>query len=163
MFLSNDCFDQNKLISSLSISSLRHGQELKTVQVKLHCPSVTLVHMEEKWVGRRNERYLLLPRRRCVCSLFSWASQCSGPWPPELSGVLPLEARDQPGERWLVLKDKPPSSGTCKFELGTHLSHSDLAVSRAAAPSEIGFSLLRGCGVDLSSMAQASAFEKHWR
>lgn len=83
--------------------------------------------------------------------------------PPELSGVLPLEARDQPGERWLVLKDKPPSSGTCKFELGTHLSHSDLAVNRAAAPSEIGFSLLRGCGVDLSSMAQASAFEKHWR
>lgn len=66
-----------------------------------------------------------------------------------LSGVLPLEAQDQPGERWLVLKEKPPSSGTCTFELGTHLSHSDHAVNRTAAPSEIGFSLLRGLELDI--------------
>lgn len=45
-----------------------------------------------------------------------------------------------------MLKDKPPSSGTCKLELGTHLLHSDLEVNRVAAPSEIGFSADEGVG-----------------
>lgn len=48
-----------------------------------------------------------------------------------------------------MLKDKPPSSGTCKLELGTHLLHSDLEVNRVAAPSEIGFSAAEGVGGDL--------------
>lgn len=66
-----------------------------------------------------------------------------------LRRVLSWESQGQPGERWCVLKDKPPSSGTCKPELGTHLSHSDLEVNRVAAPSEIGFSSAEGVGVDL--------------
>jgi hypothetical protein len=51
MILSSDCFDQNKLIYSLSINLLEYkhlSQELTTVQLKLHCPNVTLVPMEEK-------------------------------------------------------------------------------------------------------------------
>lgn len=46
-----------------------------------------------------------------------------------------------------MLKDKPPSSGTCKFELGTHWSHSDLEVNRVTAPPEIGFSSAEGVGL----------------
>lgn len=47
-----------------------------------------------------------------------------------------------------MLKDKPPSSGTCKFELGTHLSHGSLEVNRVVAPPEIGFSFAEGFGLD---------------
>jgi hypothetical protein len=51
-----------------------------------------------------------------------------------------------------MLKDKPPSSGTCKFELGTHLSHSNPEVHRVAAPPEIRFSFAEGVGLDLSDL-----------
>lgn len=47
-----------------------------------------------------------------------------------------------------MLNDKPPSSGTCKFEPRTHLSHSSLEVNRLVAPPEIGFSLAEGVILD---------------
>lgn len=47
-----------------------------------------------------------------------------------------------------MLNDKPPSSGTCKFEPGTHLSHSSPEVNRLVAPPEIGFSFAEGVGLD---------------
>lgn len=42
----------------------------------------------------------------------------------------------------------PPSSGTSKFELGTHLSHRDLEINRVAAHPGKKFSYAEGAGLD---------------
>lgn len=66
-----------------------------------------------------------------------------------------------------MLKDKPPSSGTCKFELRTHLSPSNLEINKVATPPEIGVLFAEGVGSDnlsgvvqrWSSMARSLPFQ----
>lgn len=48
----------------------------------------------------------------------------------------------------ICVERQTTSSGTCKFELGTHLSHSSLEINRVAAHPEKAFSFAEGVGLD---------------